>query len=162
MDFGTNDEKNYILSHGASAGKFNYFFTYGYRSSGKFELSDDFDPNNHRNGIGTEYNEDGDLRDSSDFIKRSLNAKVGFEPSDVTKVYLALDYHNNERGIPTSSDRYWEFTKWDQWQLSLTGEHSFSDFITVKARAYYVEHENCLTDISWDENHQTPASTSAG
>jgi outer membrane receptor protein involved in Fe transport len=153
--FGTNDEKNYILSHGAAAGKFNYFFTYGYRSSGKYELADDFDPNNPRNGIGTEYNEDGDLRDSSDFIKRSLNAKIGFEPSDLTKVYLTFDYHNNERGLPTSSDRYWEFTQWDQWQLSLAAEHSFSDFITVKARAYYVEHKDCLTDISWDNDHQT-------
>jgi len=138
--FGTNNDKNLILSHGNSAGKFNYRFSYGYRSAEDYELSDDFDPNNPWTGIESGFKEDGDERDLSDYIKRTINAKIGFEPDARTKIYLSFDYHNNERGCPVEYYRYWAFSKWEQWHLNLVGEHNFNDFITVKARAYYVDH----------------------
>lgn len=152
---GTNEEKNVTVSHGQAVGKFNYWLTYGYQSADDFELSDDFDPNNPTTGIGSEFNEDGDERDLSSYIRRTINTKIGFEPSDATKVYLSFDYHNNERGLPTEYDRYWEFTKWDQWHLNLVGEHSFNDLFTLKARTYYVKHDDTLTDVSWDDDHTT-------
>ncbi|MCF8068478.1 MAG: TonB-dependent receptor [Desulfobacterales bacterium] len=152
---GNNNTHNVILNHGGSAGAVNYWMTYGYRESDGFELSDDFDPNNVWTGLGSEHNEDGGTRDLSDYTKRSFNGKIGIEPDAGTEIYLTFDYHNNEKGCPTESSRYWEFTKWDQWHLNLAGQHQVNDLLTVKGRAYYVDHNDTLEDVSWDANHTT-------
>ncbi|MCP4119166.1 MAG: TonB-dependent receptor [Desulfobacteraceae bacterium] len=155
--FGENNTQNYAASHGAALGKFNYWMSYGYRSSDGFELSDDFDEHNGLTGLGTEFNEDGGTRDLSDFIKRTANAKLGYEYDTDSKVYLSFDYHNNEKGCPTHSYRYWKYNEWDQWQLNLVGQHDVTDRVTMKARMFYVDHDDTLEDVSWDEDHSTPS-----
>jgi len=153
--FGNNGARDFLTNLGGSSGNINYWLTYGYRTSDGFRLSDDFNPSDPDVGIGTAYNEDGEVRDLSDYIKRTINAKVGYDPNEDTSLYLSFDYHNNERGVPTESSRYWAFTKWDQWQLNLVGEHAFTDTLKIKARAFYVKHDDTLTDVSWDEDHTT-------
>jgi len=159
--FGENNTHNFSVNHGASVDKFNYWLTYSYRGTDGFELSDDFDKNNDRTGLGTGFNEDGGLRDLSDFTKRTLNAKVGYEYDADSKLYLSFDYHNNEKGCPTGKvkkkdqKRYWAFTEWDQWHLNLTGEHDLTDMLTMKARLFYVKHDDTLKDVSWDDDHTT-------
>jgi outer membrane receptor for ferrienterochelin and colicins len=153
--FGEHNTRNVILNHGAKIDKFNYWLTYGYRDSDGFRLSNDFDKNNGHTGLGTKFNEDGDKRDLTDYIKRTLHVKVGFEPDEDTRLYLSFDYHNNERGVPSENSRYWAFSKWDQWHINLTGEKKINELLTLKARAFYVDHEDTLTDVSWDANHTT-------
>ena len=153
--FGDYNTRNVILNHGAQIDKFNYWLTYGYRDSDGYRLSNDFDKNNSHTGLGTDYNEDGGKRDLSDYIKRTLHAKVGFEPDEDTRLYLSFDYHNNERGIPTEYSRYWAFSEWDQWHLNLAGEKKINEILTLKARAFYVDHEDTLKDVSWDADHTT-------
>ncbi|MFV9644553.1 MAG: TonB-dependent receptor plug domain-containing protein [Desulfobacterales bacterium] len=153
--FGDYNTRNYIFNHGAAVGDFNYWLTYGYRESDGFRLSDDFDENNKWVGKDSEYHEDGGKRDLSDYIKRTVNAKIGYEPDKDTKLYLSFDYHNNERGCPTEYDRYWAFSKWDQWHLNLVGEKKFNELLTIKARAFYVDHDDTIVDVSWDADHQT-------
>ena len=151
--FGDYNTRNVIINHGAQINKFNYWLTYGYRDSDGYRLSDDFDKNNRHTGLGTEFNEDGGKRDLSDYIKRTLHGKVGFEPDEDTSLYLSFDYHNNERGVPTEYSRYWAFSKWDQWHLNLAGERKINDILTLKARGFYVDHEDTLKDVSWDADH---------
>ena len=151
--YGNNATQAYILNHGAAFGDLNYWLTASYRSSDGFELSDDFNENNPHTGMGTSYNEDGGTRDLSDYIKRTINAKIGYEPDADTKLYLSFDYHNNERGIPTESSRYWYFTTWDQWHANLVGQKTFADFVTLKGRLFYTRHTDELTDVGWDEDH---------
>jgi len=158
--FGENSTQNYIMNHGAAYGKFNYWMTGSFRTTDGFQLSDDFDPNNDRTGLGTDYNEDGGIRDLSDYTKKTLNAKIGFENDKDSKLYLSFDYHNNEKGCPTESGggreaRYWKFDEWKQWHLNLVGEHDFTDIFTMKARLFYVDHEDTLEDVSWGANHTT-------
>lgn len=153
--FGDYDTRNYIFNHGAQAGDFNYWFTYGYRESDGFKLSDDFDDKNRHTGITSEYNEDGGRRDLSYYIKRNVNAKIGYEPDDETRIYLSFDYHNNERGCPTEFNRYWAFSQWNQWHINLIGEKRFNDFFIIKARGFYVDHDDTLSDVSWDTEHTT-------
>ncbi|MBU1343916.1 MAG: TonB-dependent receptor [Proteobacteria bacterium] len=153
--FGPNDTQNYVVNHGGSKEKVNYWITASRRTTDGFELSDDFDPNNSRTGIGTDYNEDGGTRDLSYFTKNTLNAKIGYEYDDTSKFYLSFDYHQNEKGCPTENKRYWEFTDWTQWHLSLAGEHDFTDILSVRGRVYYVDHTDTLEDISWDASHTT-------
>ena len=152
---GKNSTQNYIANHGATFGKFNYWLTGSFRSTDGFELSDDFDPNNDRTGLGTDYNEDGGIRDLSDFTKRTLNAKIGFEHDQDSKIYLSFDYHDNEKGCPTAYDRYWKYDEWKQWHLNLVGQHDFTDMLTMKARLFYVDHDDTLEDVSWDADHTT-------
>ena len=153
--FGDYGTQHYTLNHGATKGKFNYWLTYGFQESDGFRLSHDFNEKSSHHGEGSDYNEDGGKRDLSDYRKHTINAKVGYEPDADTKLYLSFDYHNNERGCPTEFGRYWSLTKWDQWHLNLVGEKKINDLVTVKARGFYVDHEDSLEDVSWDANHTT-------
>jgi len=153
--FGNDGAAEYVLNHGQTIGAFNYWLTYGYQTSDGIRLSDDFNSSDPNVGIGSSYNEDGDVRDLSDYIKRSVNAKVGYDPNEDTSMSLSFDYHNNERGVPTFSSRYWRFIKWDQWQINLAGEHKFNDVFSAKARLFYVKHDDSLEDVGWDDDHTT-------
>lgn len=153
--FGENDTRNYIFNHGASVGKFNYWVTGSKRTTDGYDVSKRFDPYNSKNGLGTEYNEDGGIRDLSHFTKNTLNSKIGYEFDNNSKVYLSFDYHQNEKGCYTENDRYWEFKNWDQWSLSLSGEHDVTSILTFKGKVYYVDHEDILEDVSWDASHTT-------
>ena len=153
--FGENNTKNFAFNHGGANGKFNYWVTYSYRDSDGWDVSDDFDPNNPVSGIGTEYNEDGGTRDLSYYTNKTLNTKLGYEFDSNSKVYLSFDYHENERGCPTFSSRYWAFDEWNQWHLNLVGETDITDKVTIKGRVFYVDHEDALEDVSWDAAHTT-------
>ncbi|MFU8770096.1 MAG: TonB-dependent receptor, partial [Desulfotignum sp.] len=92
--FGENSTQNYIFNHGASKNNFNYWITASHRKSDGFDLSSDFDPNNPITGIGTQYNEDGGIRDLSHYEKTTLSTKLGYEWDDTSKLYMTLDYHD--------------------------------------------------------------------
>lgn len=153
--FGDNGTSNYTVNHGATIGNFNYWFSGGYHTSDGFNLSDNFDKNNSVTGLGTQYNEDGGKRDLSYYDKKNFNLKIGYEPNENTSIYLTYDYIDSNRGIPTFSNRYWEFSNWDQSQISLAGEHIFSKDFRMKGRIFYVKHDNALSDVSWDKDHTT-------
>lgn len=140
--WGDYNTENYSVSVGAPVGPFNFWVGYSYRDTDGFRLSDDFEQNELFYG-GHNSLEDGGKRDDSAYIKRNLNAKIGFEPNKDTSLYLIFDYHNNVKGIP---DRVWTFTDWKQWQVSLVGEHRFNDIFRVKARGFFVKHEDTLYD----------------
>jgi len=139
-DYGT---EHYSVSAGAPFGKFNAWMGYSYRHSDGWRLSSDFDPawwTNYRGDV----EDDGGKRDRSDYLQHTFNAKLGYEPDQDTKLYLTFDYHDNEKGVPT---RNWRYPDWKQWQVSLVGERQVVDWMRVKARAFYVDHEDTLENI---------------
>lgn len=138
-------KQNYSISHGGSSDKFNYWVNYSFRESDGFRLSDDFDQYG-KFGIGTTTDEDGGKRNDSGYIKQSFNSKVGYTPSDDTQLYLTFNYINDEKGIPDSD---WYFEDWQQWLVSIVGEHRFSKQLRIKARMYYVDHEDTLKDTDY-------------
>ena len=156
--FGPNQTQNYIANHGGAMGKLNYWVSASHRTSDGFELSDDFDPKG-KNGTSSEYREDGGTRQLSHYTFNTLNTKIGYEADNNSKVYLSFDYHDNEKGCPVQKYRYWEHTEWKQWHLNLVGEHDLTDKLTLKARTFYVKHDNTIEDVSWDATHKTPDST---
>lgn len=153
--YGNNDTQNFVFNHGMAVDKFNYWITASHRITDGFELADRFDPNNPDTGLGSDYNEDGGTRDLSDFEKNTVNLKLGYEFDKNSKIYLAFDYHDNEKGCPTFNNNYWAFNEWLQWHLSLSAEHDFSDVFSMRAKVYYVDHDDTLEDVSWDANHTT-------
>ncbi len=152
---GENSTRNVTVSTSGSKNQFNYALSGSFRESDGWDVSDDFDPNNTVSGIGTEYNEDGGTRDLSEYTYRTLNAKAGYEFAADSKVYLSFDYHDNDRGCPTSSDRYWAYSEWKQWHFNLVGEHAVTSNISLKGRLFYVKHDDTLEDVSWDDDHST-------
>ncbi len=138
--FGDYDTKNLSVSHGGSHGVVNYWLNYSFRESDGVRLSDDFDPNG-KFGVGTETDEDGGKIDGSDYTKQSVNAKIGFLPSENTQAYLTLNYIKNEKGIPNND---WHFEDWQQYQISLVGEHRVNENLRLKARSFYVDHKDSL------------------
>ncbi len=145
---GDYDTRHAIFNHGGMIGNIDYWLTYGYRESDGYPLSDDFDEDDKWVGEDSPYHEDGGKRDLSYYIKRTLNAKIGYNPDDDTRLYLTFDYHNNERGVPTEYNRYWAFTRWDQWDINLVGEKTLNDIFTVKGKVFYVDHDDKLRDVS--------------
>ena len=156
--FGDYSTAHYSASHGGVIGKqgvINYWIGGGYQTSDGYRLSGDFDADNANTGLGTQYNEDGGARDLSDFKKKNLDMKIGYDPGNESSLYLSFDYVDNDRGIPSFYNRYWAYDHWKQWQLNLAGEHRINDMLKLKARVYYVSHEDGITDVSWDANHTT-------
>lgn len=153
VSFGENSTQNYVFNYGGSKNSINYWLTFSHRKSDGFDLSSDFDPNDPRYGMGTPYNEDGGLRDLSHYKMNTFSAKVGYEPDSDTKLYVSYDYHNNEKGIPTSASRYWSFVDWDQWHVNIVGEKKITEILKTRARLYYVSHEDTVEDVSWDVAH---------
>jgi len=156
--FGDYDTAHYSGAHGGVLGKegiINYWIDAGYQSSDGYRLSNDFDPNNSDTGRGTQYNEDGGARDLSDYQKKNLDMKIGYDPGGESSLYLSFDYVDSDRGMPTFYNRYWAYDHWKQWQLNLAGEHRISESLKLKARLYYVNHEDGITDVSWDADHTT-------
>ncbi len=153
--FGDYNTAQYSASHGGSSKNFNYWLSAGIKTSDGYRLSSDFDPSDPVVGLGTPYNEDGGKRDLSDYEKKNLDMKVGYDPGGDSSLYLSFNYVDNDRGVPTFYNRYWAYDHWKQWQLNLAGEHHFSEKARVKARLFYVSHEDGLTDVSWDADHTT-------
>ena len=146
--FGDYGTQHYSISHGGSTDKFNYWMNYSFRESDGFRLSDDFDKHG-KFGIDSALGEDGGKRDDSGYIKQSVNAKLGYTPNDNTQLYLTMNYINDEKGIPDSD---WYFTDWQQWMASLVGEHRFNEQLRIKARAFYVDHEDTLKDTDYSSS----------
>jgi len=144
--FGDYGTQNYVCDQGGSWGKFNYSLACSYRRSNGLRLSDSFNKESKWVGEGSQYHEDGGKRDLSNYRKRSINAKIGYEPAEDSQVYLSLDYHNNERGCPVERNRYWHFTQWDQGHLNLVGRKKLSDLVTLKVRGFWVKHRDELVD----------------
>lgn len=140
--FGDYDTKNVSISHGGSYKALNYWLNYSFRESDGLRLSDSFDQNG-KFGIGTDTDEDGGKIDGSGYKKQSVNVKIGYVPNKNTQAYLSLNYIKNEKGIPSSD---WHFEDWQQYQISMVGEHRFNQSFRLKARAFYVDHQDTLED----------------
>lgn len=145
VSFGDYESKNVSISHGGTHKAINYWLNYSFRESAGLRLSDDFDENG-KFGIGTSTDEDGGMINGSDYTKQSINAKIGYVPNKNTQAYLTLNYIKNEKGIPASD---WHFEDWQQYQVSLVGEHRFNQDVRIKARAFYVDHKDTLEDVDY-------------
>lgn len=150
LAIGDYHTRHYTLAQGGALGKMRYWVSTGYHQSHGFRLSSHFDPLDPNLGINSGYHEDGGKRDLSYYQKRELNLKLGYEPTPEDAYYLSFDFHNNERGIPPEYDRFWAFTKWDQWHLNLVGQKRLNPHFRVKAQGFYVRHRDTIRDVSWD------------
>ncbi|MDD2235636.1 MAG: TonB-dependent receptor [Kiritimatiellae bacterium] len=140
---------DYSTMHAALSGGFqhsniNVQLTYAYQTSDGFPCSSDLDADDPYVGVRSKYHEDGGLRENSDYRKKALTGKIGYDTED-SKLYLSFDWHDNVMSIPVEYNRSWRFTEWKQGQLNLVGEQQMGP-VNVKARGYYFMHDDQLED----------------
>lgn len=132
------------LLGGGQLNNLNCFMSYAYQTSDGYPCSGDFDPDNTETGRDSPYHEDGGQRENSDYLKRSLTAKLGYDTEE-SRTYLSFVQHDNRMGVPIEYNRYWRYPEWKQWHLSLTSEKEWGPW-TLSGQAYYFEHDDTLQD----------------
>jgi len=134
MDYGSNQTYG-LYANGALRGK-NLLFT----GSAFREASDGFD------WVNMGKNE---FRLNSDYKRTSLGGKLYFYPGWGGELMAEANYYQAEYGIPTSTttfnkQTYWRFKDWRRFLTNIGGSFPLFDRGYIKARIYYVKHDNVL------------------
>lgn len=151
-DVGRDQFRKLSVNHSRQVGKFNYWI-HGYddRSAG-FRLSDDFVPT---------INEDGGLRDHSDYRKTGANLKIGYDPSNRATYALSVGYHTARKGCapsasPLEPPLYREFPSWYRYGTALNGSWQVTPLIEIKstlfADAYHDRFKSYTSSELSDDN----------
>lgn len=123
---------------------FNFGLSASRSASDGFRLSNEFE---------SARNEDGGLRENSDYTKNSFALKFGLMPTQTHQAGGSFIYIDNDKGIPpdVSSDkpRYWRFTEWKRWTITFVDELKLTDKLSVKGRIFYDKYDNTLN--SYDD-----------
>ena len=140
LDYGT--QKTYgVYASGALRGR-NLLFS---GSAGR-EGSDGFNWVN---------NGETALRGNSDYERTSLGGKLYFYPGNGAEIMAEATYYQSEYGIPTATDfykkQYWRFKDWKRLMTNLGGSFPILDGGYLKARMYYVKHDNLLDAYKNDQ-----------
>jgi outer membrane cobalamin receptor len=90
---------------------------------------------------------DGSLRDNSDFEKRKITGKIGWEPNSENTIGLSTAYYYSVKGLPLGLNRprYWRFTDWRWYYMALHGKSEPNNRIQILGSIYYDKHINTMT-----------------
>jgi len=145
LALGDNNTRKLASDYSDVMGKLSYYLGYSWRSSDGMRMSNDYNAADKWIGVDSEYREDGDTRELSDYNKQSFLVNLGYK-AGADKVDLSLSYFTNEHGCPVEQNRYWRFADWHQWQISLAGEKRISSAAIFNTRLFYVNHGDELVD----------------
>ncbi|MBN2414351.1 TonB-dependent receptor [bacterium] len=151
-DVGPDRFSKVSINHSRQVGRFNYWI-HGYddRSAG-FRLSNDFVPT---------VNEDGGIRDYSDYRKTGANLKIGYDPSKHATYALSIGYHTARKGCspsasPLEAPVYREFPSWYRYGTALNGSWQVTPLLEIKstlfADAYHDRFKSYLSREMNDDN----------
>jgi len=128
---------NAVVNYGDKLDDFYYYLTYGISKSEGYPLPD------------------GTIRENSDYFKRQLTGKIGWEPGPTTELGISLANYWNKKGIPPGliSPRYWRFTDWNWWYIALHGKVELPGRIKIRGSGFYDTHKNTL--ISYEDSTYT-------
>lgn len=158
---GSHDSYKASVSHGYKVGKLNYWLNYTRNQSDGWELSGDYTarPGTIREGKfnRSEVIQPDGKRLNSDFSSDNFWARLGFQPSEKTDIFLNLHYIDSDRGVPPSIDYdrvfpgragfsdFTRYTKYNDMGTDLSARHELADWVTIKATMFYHEHEDDYT-----------------
>ncbi|TKJ31700.1 hypothetical protein CEE39_06930 [bacterium (candidate division B38) B3_B38] len=139
----------YQLSHSAAKGRFSYLFSSSLGRSNGFPLSKNFEP---------AQNEEGKLRNNSDYSRFNIYGKLGYRPSSRQRYNLSLGYYRSEYGIPpdiyASKPRYWRFKDWKKYYLDLTGRIVVTQQLSLQFKGFFHKYNNILDSYISQEYQQ--------
>ncbi|MEA2061248.1 MAG: TonB-dependent receptor [Thermodesulfobacteriota bacterium] len=166
-ELGQDDTCSTSFSHGNQIGAVNYWLSYMHEESDGWKLSDDFDPQvatgvkkfMKQDGI----HEDGGLRENSDYENDRFWGRIGLVPSASSEYFISFHMMDSEFGHPLSVNQYKIFTRkgdkpafssfsrfdeYRDWGIDLSGKHEFSDWLTLRGKFFYHDHEDSY--LSYD------------
>jgi len=121
------------------AGGFEYFLAPGFAKSDGFRVSDDFDQTR---------NEDGGVRDNSDFQDFYASGKLGWYKG-LSGLTLSANHYEFDGGVPFSMEALEPSTLWRKfWRKSsaaLHGEWAAAPFLLLRGNAFYTRFFNTIT-----------------
>ncbi len=148
----------FVATHGARRGALSYWLNLSGQTSGGTPVPGGFTP---RTGTIQQKNptkntpaviEDGGRRENSDTKQLNAWAKLGWEPSKATALFLNLRYFDRDKGAPPATDAVQVFLKrpaFSQFSriptyrdvaVDLDGRHELAKGLTLKAKAFHHEH----------------------
>ncbi|MCK4667768.1 TonB-dependent receptor, partial [Candidatus Dependentiae bacterium] len=126
--------------------KLHLTFGINYGESDGFSLSKQYEK---------QINEDGNLRENSDFNKLGTLLRVGYDPKQNLNFTFSHYYINSNKGIPFDEQaekaeskyfwepRYWRFSNYIKSIYSIDFKY-FNEFFEVKEKVYYIKTDNTL------------------
>ncbi|MBI5443690.1 MAG: TonB-dependent receptor [Deltaproteobacteria bacterium] len=161
----------FTATHGQRRGALSYWLNVSGETSGGTPVSGAYEP---KVGTIVQKNpsktteavlEDGGKRQSSDTESLNAWAKVGWEPSAATALFVNLHYFDRDKGVPPSTDSVQVFLKrpaFSQFNqiptyrdlgVDLDGKHQLAPGLTLKAKGFYHEHVDDLVSYK-DAQHR--------
>ena len=144
---GRNMDKSVNLFASKRLGRLSFGMDGSYEKSDGYYISEDFIP---------DLNEDGRVRENSDYEKKVANLKVFYEPPAFGNIGLKLGVIDNVKGIPpevgTTKPRYWRFTTWQKKTVKLMWTYDVKE-TEMRANAFYDTYYNVLD--SYDDSTYT-------
>ncbi len=148
----------FVATHGARAGALSYWLNVSGQTSGGTPVSGSFEP---RTGTIQQRNptkstpavlEDGGRRENSGTRQWNAWAKLGWEPSKATALFLNVHLFDRDKGAPPATDAVQVFLKrpafsqfsriptYRDLAFDLDGRHEIARGLTLKAKAFHHEH----------------------
>lgn len=148
----------FVATHGARRGALSYWLNLSGQTSGGTPVPGGFTP---KTGTIQQKNptkntpaviEDGGRRENSDTKQLNAWAKLGWEPSKATALFLNLRYFDRDKGAPPATDAVQVFLKrpafsqfsriptYRDLAVDLDGRHELAKGLTLKAKAFHHEH----------------------
>ena len=158
VEIGDNHYQKASGFFGDTSGIFNYSVNIQREESDGWNMSDDFDPvvgsYGKKKRMVEEVLEDGGFRNNSDYESTNLWARFGIEPNPDSELYVSFRVAEGEKGFPLNiyenpthfTDRpafsYLARSEYRDTGVDLSGRHAINDFVTLKAKVFYHEHED--------------------
>ena len=118
---------------------FTYLFSPAFEKSDGFPVSADFEPTR---------NEDGGLRDNSDYFDYALSGRLGYGRG-AHELSLSVNQYEFSGGVPFSMEAIEPATLWRKgWRktaVALHGQTAPADFFLARGRAFYTRFYNTIT-----------------
>ncbi|HDS08737.1 MAG TPA: TonB-dependent receptor [Firmicutes bacterium] len=159
--FGDNNTIYSDIFAGRRFGNLGLMLGLNYGKSDGYSLSRDHEPN---------INEDGGLRENSDYEKLGTTLRIEYQPVKNSTIALSNYYFSGEKGLPWDEEaekssptrvfnepRYWRFSEFLKNITALDFNIMF-DKVLIKEKIYYIKTDNTL-DMYLDSECEELAET---
>jgi outer membrane receptor protein involved in Fe transport len=170
LEAGDYESRRFTFWHGMKVKKLNYWLSYDHQERSGWLLSGDYEPRltrvNYRNPASNPSYvlEGGGKRNNSYTRMDGIWAKVGVEPTAGSEYYINFHYIQKDRGAPASIlddqnriflrrpafSQLWQFPKYDNWGIDLSGQQAIGSKVVLKGKLFYHNHVDDL------ESYRTP------
>lgn len=141
--YSNNRTHHHQISQSLIGEELGLFLSGFYASSDGFSLATSFEPG---------ANEDGDVREKSDYKRLNLFGKISWNPNENQTYSFSLGYYDSEYGIPPhvyqSRAKFRYFKDWKKYYLDTTGQINTESRASLKFKIFYHHYNNILQDFS--------------